>query len=157
MSWTKEPLSFHETQALLIKLAEKVKAFRGLSPAEVGDVLARAEKCTYAPMTDIVKEGNTGNHMYIILAGTARVTKDNNGTAVELAELGPADSFGEMALVDGETRNASVTALEPCVLVRLSDQAIDHKPEIGLKVYRNICRVLSARLRTADEQLAWRL
>jgi hypothetical protein len=43
------------------------------------------------------------------------------------------------------------------VLVRLNDQIINSRPEIGLKVYRNITKVVSARLRTADELLAWRL
>lgn len=157
MNWIKEPFSSQDAQMLLVKLSERVKAFHGLSPAEIGELLVHAEKCTFGAMTDIVKEGNVGNHMYVILAGNARVTKDNMGHAVELAQLGPADSFGEMSLADGETRNATVTALEPCILVRISDQAIDHKPEIGLKVYRNICRVLTERLRTADEQLAWRL
>ena len=43
------------------------------------------------------------------------------------------------------------------VLVRLNDQIMMNKPNVGVKVYRNIARVLSARLRTADEMLAWRL
>jgi CRP-like cAMP-binding protein len=71
--------------------------------------------------------------------------------------LEAADSFGEMALADQETRSATVTAYSRCVLVRLSDQSINADPEIGLKVYRNISRLLSERLRQADERLAWRL
>lgn len=157
MSWVKESFSFHDTQKLLFKLAERVKAFHGLSPAEIGQVLTHAEKCTFAPGADIVHEGNTGSHMYIILAGAAKVTKKGRDGATELATLGPADSFGEMALVDGETRSATVTASEPSVLVRISEQAIDAQPTAGLKVYRNICKVIAARLRDADEQLAWRL
>ena len=95
--------------------------------------------------------------MYLIIDGAARVSKHGRDGAVELARLGPADSFGEMALADQDTRSATVTALDNCVLVRISEQAINAKPEIGMKVYRNIARLLSERLRTADEQLAWRL
>jgi len=62
-----------------------------------------------------------------------------------------------MALADQENRSATVTAYSPCVLVRLSDQSISAHPEIELKVYRNISRLLSERLRQADEMLAWRL
>ena len=62
-----------------------------------------------------------------------------------------------MSLADNDARSATVTAISPCVLVRLSDQVMNSRPEIGMKIYRNIARVLSARLRAADEALAWRL
>jgi CRP-like cAMP-binding protein len=157
MSWTREQFSFHDLQRLLFKLAEKVKSFRGLTPAEIGEILTHAEKCTFDPGVAIVKEGNTGPHMYIILEGEARVTKKGRDGEVELARLSAPDSFGEMALVDKEVRSATVSADTFCVMVRLDDKAFQAKPEIGLKVYRNIAAVLTERLRSADELLAWRL
>jgi CRP-like cAMP-binding protein len=157
MSWVREQFTFQDLQRLLFKLAEKVKAFHGLTPAEIGEVLAHAEKCTFEPGMAIVKEGNVGAHMYIIIDGEAAVSKLGRSGEVELARLGATDSFGEMALADNETRSASVTALTPCVLVRLNDQIVNSRPEIGVKIYRNVSRVLSARLRNADEALAWRL
>ena len=157
MTWLKEQFSFHDIQRLLFKLTERVKVFRDLSGAEIVDLLGHAEKCLYQPGMDIVNEGNVGQHMYLIIDGEARVSKHGRDGEVELARLGPADSFGEMALADQDTRSATVTALDNCVLVRISEQAINAKPEIGMKVYRNIARLLSERLRTADEQLAWRL
>ncbi len=157
MSWIREQFTFSDLQRLLFKLAEHVKAFQGLTPAEITDLLGSCEKCTFAPGAYIVKEGNVGTHMYIILNGEARVQKSGRDGEVELARLTAADSFGEMALADNEARSASVIADTDCVLVRLNDQVINSRPEIGLKVYRNIARVVSARLRAADELLAWRL
>jgi CRP-like cAMP-binding protein len=157
MSWTREQFTFHDLQRLLFKLAEHVKAFQGLTPAEIGELLARAEKCTFEPDATIVKEGSAGNYMYVIIEGEAAVSKKGRDGEVELARLYTADSFGEMALIDNDIRSATVTALSPCVLVRLSDQGMHGKPEIGMKVYRNIARLISTRLRTADEALAWRL
>ena len=157
MSWIREQFTFQDLQRLLVKLAEHVKAFEGLTPAEISELLARAEKCTFAPNAVVIKEGSVGNHMYVILDGEAAVSKKGRDGEMELARLFSADSFGEMALADNEARSASVTALSPCVMVRLSDQAMNSRPEIGMKVYRNIARVLSSRLRTADEALAWRL
>jgi CRP-like cAMP-binding protein len=157
MSWIREQFTFNDLQRLLFKLAEHVKAFRGLTPAEISELLAHAEKCSYAPDAAIVKEGSIGNHMYVILDGEAMVTKKGRDGEVELARLFAADSFGEMALADNEARSATVTAVTSCVLVRLSDQVMNSQPEIGMKVYRNIARVVSARLRQADEALAWRL
>lgn len=157
MNWIREQFTFHDLQRLLFKLAEHVKAFEGLTPAEISELLASAEKCTYEADMPIVKEGSIGNYMYIILDGEALVSKKGHSGEVELARLSSSDSFGEMALADNDTRSATVTALSPCVLVRISDQAMNHTPEIGMKVYRNIARVLSTRLRNADEALAWRL
>ena len=157
MSWIREQFTFHDMQRLLFRLAERVKAFQGLTPAEISDLLGNAEKCSYEPGAYIVKEGSVGKHMYIILNGEARVQKNGRDGEVELAKLESADSFGEMSLADNEARSASVVADSDCVLVRLSDQIINTRPEIGLKVYRNIAKVLSARLRAADELLAWRL
>ncbi len=157
MSWIREQFTFHDLQRLLFKLAEHVKAFQGLTPAEISELLSHAEKCTFEPDAVIVKEGSIGNHMYVILDGEAMVSKRGRDGEVELARLFSADSFGEMALADNEARSATVTAVSPCILVRLSDQVMNSKPEIGMKVYRNIARVVSARLRSADEALAWRL
>lgn len=157
MSWIREQFSFTDLQRLLLRLSEHVKAFEGLTPAEISELLGNSEKCSFEPGAFIIKEGSIGTHMYIILNGEARVLKSGRDGEMELARLMPADSFGEMALADNEARSASVMADTPCVLVRINDRIIDAKPEIGLKVYRNIARVLSARLRAADEVLAWRL
>jgi CRP-like cAMP-binding protein len=157
MNWVREAFTFQDLQRLLFRLAERVKAFQGLSPGEIGELLAHAEKCSFEPETLIVKEGSGGLYMYVIIEGEAIVEKKGRSENVELARLGPTDSFGEMALVDNETRSASVKARTPCLLVRLDDKVINARPEIGLKVYRNISRVLAARLRIADEALVWRL
>lgn len=157
MSWIREQFTFTDLQRLLFKLAERVKAFQGLSPAEISDLLGSCEKCSFTAGAHIVKEGSVGPHMYIILSGEARVLKTGRQGEVELARLTPADSFGEMALADREARSASVVADSDCILVRINDQVINARPEVGLKVYRNIARVVSARLRAADELLVWRL
>ena len=157
MSWIREPFTFNDMQRLLFRLAEHVKAFQGLTPAEISELLSRAEKCTFEPNVAIVKEGSVGNHMYIILDGEAIVSKKGREGQIELARLYSADSFGEMALADNDARSATVSTQSHCTLVRLSDQVMNSRPEIGMKVYRNIARVLSARLRAADEALAWRL
>lgn len=157
MTWIREKFTYHDVQRLLFKLSERVKAFQGLSAAEVGELLTNAEKCIFEPGMPIVKEGNVGTHMYIIIDGEASVTKKGRGGEVELARLSSPDSFGEMALADNEIRSASVIALTNCILVRMGSQIVNARPEIGVKIYRNISQVLSARLRNADEALAWRL
>lgn len=157
MNWVRDEFTFQDRQKLLFRLGEHVKAFHGLTAAEIGEVLTNAEKCSFEAGMAIVKEGTRGTHMYIIIDGEAAVHKRGRQGPVELARLGAADSFGEMALADNEMRSASVTAMTDCVLVRLNDQIVNARPEVGAKIYRNISRVLSARLRSADEALVWRL
>ena len=157
MSWIKQDFSYNDLQRLLIKLTEKVKVFQGLTQAEVIELISHAEKCTFEPDSTIVKEGNAGSHMYIILRGEAVVSKKGHGSDVELARLTAADSFGEMALADQEARSATVTALTSCVLVRINEHDLGHKPEIAMKFYRNMAKVLSERLRSTNELLAWQV
>lgn len=156
-SWVKQDLNFGDLQRLLLRLAEKVKAFQGMSQAEIMALLSNAEKCNYVPDTVIVKEGNAGTHMYIIIHGEAVVTKKGHDGDVELARLTAADSFGEMALADREVRCATVTALTACILVRIDDKALNQTPEIATKIYRNMSKVMAERLRAANELLAWQL
>ena len=157
VKWVKDGLGFDDMQRLLNKLAEKIKAFHTLTPAEIGELLANAEKCTFDTGTTILKEGSSGGYMYIIFEGEAIVTKKGKAGDIELNRLYATDSFGEMALADRGFRSASVRALKPCVLVRLNEAVLSAKPQIALKFYRNMARVLSERLRSGNEMLAWRL
>lgn len=158
MSWIKEAFNYTDMQRLLTKLADRVKVFHGMTANELSELLSQAEKCSHDPDAVIVKEGNLGNYMYVIIYGEAVVSKRGvNDEDVELARLTAADSFGEMALLDQELRSATVKALTPCTLVRINDVALAKKPEIAAKFYRNMARQLSERLRSANELLAWRL
>ena len=156
MNWIKEEFNLNDLR-LLHKLAEQVKVFRSLTPAEISGLLVKAEKCKYESGVTIVKEGSAGAYMYIIFDGSALVTKKGNEGDVELARLNAADSFGEMALADREARSATVTALTSCVLVRISEQTLTRNPEIAMKVYRNLAILLSERLRNTVEKLVWRV
>lgn len=136
-------------QKLLQKLSERVQAFQSLLPAEIGELLRASEKKKFTAGMPIVREGERGQTMYVILSGAAKVVKRlPDGQEKQLALLAPADAFGEMALVDGETRSADVIAAVDCILVSISALTINKgNQSVGLKIYRNLCRVLAERLR----------
>lgn len=140
-------------QKLLQKLSERVQAFNTLLPAEIGELLRLSEKKKYTAGMPIVREGERGQNMYVILSGAAKVTKRlPDGQEKQLALLAPADAFGEMALVDGETRSADVIAAVDCILVSISALTINKgNPSVGLRIYRNLCRVLAERLRETQK------
>lgn len=151
-TWIKETFGFHDLQRILFRLIERVEAFEGLTQQELIGLLEAAEKCTFAAGEAILRQGSSGAFLYIIIEGRVSVLKSLPGhRAQELAKLDAGASFGEMSLVDHDSRSATVIAVEPCVLLRLHESACWSQPAIGAKIFRNIARVLSRRLREMDE------
>ncbi len=89
---------------------------------------------------DIVKEGDEGDTMYLIRSGNVQVhTQNPMGEKIILAELGPGDFFGEISLLAGKPRTATVTGASPMVeLMSFNkddlDALIDEVPSIGEKL-----------------------
>lgn len=67
----------------------------------------------YEPGEEVFHQGELGDRMYIILAGRAEVVRSDNGVERVLAQLGPGEYFGEMALLQKATRNATIRCTEP--------------------------------------------
>lgn len=104
----------------------KCPAFRDI-PADKLDELARTvEAKTIPAKTLLFSEGDTADCFYIVCTGKVRVFL-SHGEAVEreLSILGPGDSFGEMALLTGETRTASVETLSESRLLYLTKEQFD--------------------------------
>ncbi len=97
----------------------------------------------------IFKEGQEGRSLYIVVSGRVRVHLSNQ----DLAQLEKGACFGEMSLFDAEPRSASVTTLETCECLVLTQQqlydAIDETPGIAL----NIIRLLSRRIRELNQRI----
>ena len=94
-----------------------VPLFSGLSDREVRTLAQRAEQVSVPKQTALVTEGATGVEFFVLLSGAAKVTRHGR----TLSKLGPGDSFGELALLAGTPRRATVTTTEPSevmVLVR---------------------------------------
>jgi CRP-like cAMP-binding protein len=154
--WTKEKLDFNDIQRLMARLIEKVSFFQGLTHKEVQKLLESAEKCTFEAGEAIVRQGSTGAFLYVLIEGAVTVLKaptpsDGKRPPKELARLNAGDCFGEMSLVDRDSRSASVLALSPCVLIRINEMACWNEPVTSAKIFHNIARTLSRRLRAMDE------
>jgi ATP-binding cassette subfamily B protein len=98
--------------------------FAPLSPPEIRDLLGSMEAKDYAADEAIVREGGTGDAFYILLSGSAEVIKESDGRKV-LNHLKAGDSFGELALLTGQTRAASVVTTEPSSAFRLEKSEFD--------------------------------
>jgi CRP/FNR family transcriptional regulator, cyclic AMP receptor protein len=93
-------------------------------------------------------EEETGNYMYIVLGGKVKVTKSTSGgreTILAIHQQG--DFFGEMALLDGKTSPATVSAMEDCRIASISSADFQHHLLNNVKVVKQIIQVLCGRLR----------
>lgn len=146
--WLKDSLPRQELQTLLTKLIERVPVFGGFDQVELLDLLNGAEKKVFAAGEIILREGNTGNFMYVMIDGEARVTKQGDKrTRHELGVFRSGDCFGEMALVDNAPRSATVEAISACILIRIRESDCWRDTRIGSKIFRNIAGILAQRLR----------
>jgi rhodanese-related sulfurtransferase len=93
--------------------------------------------------TLLFKRGDPGDSFWVIQSGKVRVfRRDDKGTEITFSELGPGKSFGEMALLTGEPRSASVETLEECRLMVLSkeqfDRVLKSHPDLSLSFIKQL-------------------
>lgn len=129
------------TDDVLTRLAEKLKPIRVMP----GDLL--------------FKEGDPARELYVVIDGEVEVLKKSRRSRdVRVAILGPNDSFGEMSIIDVQPRSATVRALGPSRLLKMTSEDLDQLYRNDLKSYAlitlNIARDLSRRLRVTDGILA---
>jgi CRP-like cAMP-binding protein len=140
-------------------MLREVGLFGALSD-EILDHLARTLKIKRVPPGEtIFREGESAREMYVVIEGEIEVLKKSRrGRDMRVAILGPADCFGEMSMIDMQPRSASVRALAPGRLLRVSGEDMDALYRHDLKAYTlivlNIARDLSRRLRVTDSILA---
>lgn len=137
------------TSVQRLLLVQKVPIFRELRDDFLVRLAATMEELSFPTKHTIVKQGDEGRSLYIVASGRVRVHIGSR----ELAILKKEDCFGEMAVLDAEPRSASVTTLEACDCLMLTQQqlyeAIDETSGIAV----NIIRLLSRRIRALNQQV----
>ncbi len=131
---------------------------RGLSWSQTIQV---ARYCSFreaAAGETIVAEGEREAFLCLVVEGELDVVKrDSSGSPRVLAPLGPGTSFGEMSLLDGEPRSATVAARTEAVLLTVSaenlERLVNERPELGVEVFRRLGRVASRHLRRTSGAL----
>jgi CRP-like cAMP-binding protein len=101
------------------KRLRDVPLFARLSKHDLAMVAQMADEVDVREGEVLAREGDVGHEFFVIERGRAEVTRDGE----RLAELGPGDFFGEMALISEERRTATVTALDAMRCVVMAGQA----------------------------------
>ncbi len=136
----------------------KAYLFRNLAPAELEPFVKTARYRSYSPNEMVIAEEETGDDLFLILSGRARVIKGRNREYEQvIGMLREGEFFGEMALIDRLPRSASVYAHEPLRLAIFGHgdlrSIFTENPAIGLKVVTAFAEVLSHRLRGTNDKL----
>ncbi len=108
---------------------------------------------TYAPGAVVFREGDAGDRMFVIAHGRVRIVKRIDEGEITIASLGPGDCFGEMALLERETRSATAIVAEESKLVAIDAQAFEHLVKQNGEIAWRIMKRLSHRLREANRHL----
>ena len=110
------------------------------------------------PGLEIIREGEAGDFMVLLIEGKIEVFKQDRHSAPRLiAVIAPGQSFGEMSMIDGEPRFASCVAAESCLIAVLSREnlarIILERPALGAKILMELVLMLSQRLRHTSTKL----
>jgi serine phosphatase RsbU (regulator of sigma subunit) len=136
-------------------ISERLRELPFLQHADP-EVLARlaeaARERRFQPGQVILQEGAEGRELYLILDGLVEAVMLRGGEEMVLARRGPGDILGEMALLEGSPRSATVRAVEPSVLIEIAERDLRSALSANPDLLFEAARVLSSRLREADQK-----
>jgi CRP/FNR family transcriptional regulator len=137
-----------------IALLTRVPVFENLAEDELARV---AEVCIprhFGSGEVVFHEGDESSTCYIVRTGHARALREHRDRVLTLANFGPGDIFGELAMFDDERRSATIQAIEPMEAIAIlgSDmrRLMQEHPQITVK----LIQALGRRLRETNERLA---
>lgn len=148
-----------DTKTFIQQLVQQKSLFEELTVDEFYQLIAHADKRSFLAGECILRESERGDSMFIVWSGQVSILKGMaDGSEVEVAYLGAHEIFGEMAILENLIRSASVRADTNCSVLEINRQNIAQMPVEGReKLYRNLARILSARLRDTNVFLSYAL
>lgn len=128
---------------------QSASLFQDLSENDLEKLARHAIQRTYKRNAIVISRGDEGNSLYLILAGKVRVyLDDDKGNQVTIAEYGPGECFGELALFSGAERVANVVTTEDSRCAVLSQQAfmdfMREYPEVSFRVIGSLVERIQA-------------
>src|SRR5467141_151178 len=94
--------------------------FECLSDAQIDSLVQQSQVANFGRGERVIREGAEGDSMFVLLRGAAKVSISRNGTSIPVATLSAGNCFGEMSLLTGERRTATVRAETDCQVMEIS-------------------------------------
>jgi CRP/FNR family transcriptional regulator len=138
-----------------VALLRRVPVFSPLGDDELARVAEVAVPRRFGAGEAVFREGDASDTCYVVRAGHARAVREHSdGRSITLANFGPGDIFGELAMFDSEQRSATVEAIEKteaiAILATDMRRLLREHPEIAVK----LIQALGRRLRETNERLS---
>ncbi len=131
-----------------------IRIFEDLSVGELAAIASVTEEKVTPAGEDVIREGEAGETMYMIISGRVSVIKKKGEEGeIELDKINPGDYFGEMALFEDEVRSATIRTMEETRLLVLHKREFEEIVREYPKIALHICRILSRRLRRLHKRL----
>lgn len=133
-----------------VELLAEVPLFSTMGRRQLAEVAAAADEVAVDAGSVLIRQGEPGSACYLVAIGSLTVHRGRR----QVSEIGPGDFVGEMALLDGGERTATVTATERCVLLALDRDTfttvLRHSPSLAI----SMLEVMSSRLRRTDARIS---
>jgi len=136
----------------------EVPILQGLNDTEFADFEERVTRSKFTPGEELFHEGDEDRELFLITAGSADVVITlENGRTKRLMTFSAGTVIGEMALLEGQPRSATVVARDGVECYRLSLEVFEafesSRPRIAVVLLSNLARLLSGRVRTANSMI----
>lgn len=136
-------------ERILLDQLSRVHLLQALPPEDIIPLVHAAERVDLAPGEELFREGDAGSSLYVVTSGSLQVRRGG----VDVAVIHPGDTVGEMAVVTGAPRSASILALEPTRLFRIPKHAFDDLVRNAARVRDAVSRLITLRTEQLKERL----
>ena len=133
-----------------VKMLADVPIFEGLSKKELSQIAGAAKEITHRQGSVLARQGQSGVGFFLILDGSAGVKVGERSRG----RLGPGDFFGEISLLDGGPRTATVTAETDVVTLGLTPWDFKRLVESNPAIAAKMLKVMAQRLRSSAKDLS---
>ena len=138
-------------QTLLLK---RVPMFKGLDQSDLESIAEHITTHTYTRNTILMHEGELPDAMYVVVDGRVKIyVSDAEGRELVLDTLSPGEFFGELALIDGSPRSATVVTTTDATISRILKTDFDRCLEESPRIAVNLLKTLSKRIRTLNDSI----
>jgi CRP/FNR family transcriptional regulator, cyclic AMP receptor protein len=136
-----------------LELFRKATLFQGLGDSELASIAALAQRKRFEARDLVVQQTDPSGELFLIVEGHLKVVSAGlDGRDTALGIMGPGELIGEITLLDGGPRSASVVALERCELLVIRREPFLRLLESSPKIAIQLLRVLATRLRRLTER-----
>jgi small-conductance mechanosensitive channel len=143
-----------EVQTAARGILRRQNLFKCLSDPQLDMLLPRGKVVHFGRGEKLIRQGDDGDSMFIIVEGKVNVVHENNGSPQLLASLGEGECFGEMSLLTGEKRTASVVAHTDCELVEIAKPVLAKSLQEHPELLRELSDLLAQRQLEREGNLA---